>query len=60
MKHILNNDKFEVVGKQYLSGIGGYNGTNPTNQNDLATIINNLATKQDIENAITTTLNTGV
>lgn len=60
MKYILQKDNFEIVGKQYLNGVGGYDGTNPTNTNDLATIINNLATKQDIENAITATLNTGV
>lgn len=54
------NDTFGIKAKTYLYGVGGYDGTNPTDTNDLATIINNLATKQDIENAITITLNTGV
>ena len=39
MKYILQNDNFEVVGKQYLNGVGGYDGTNPDDSEDVATVI---------------------
>jgi hypothetical protein len=43
MKHILYNDKFEVIGgKQYLEGVGGYDGTNPDEYNDIATVLPNM------------------
>ena len=35
-------------GKHYILGIGGYDGTNPTNSEDLAKVINNKAEKTDI------------
>ena len=41
MKYILNNDNLEVVGKQYLNGVGGYDGTNPDSSDDLATVLSN-------------------
>lgn len=41
MKYILNNDNFEVIGKQYLQGVGEYDGTNIGSATDLATVINN-------------------
>ena len=47
MKYILNNDNLEVVGKQYLNGVGNYTG-DTTNASDLATVINNKAGKTDI------------
>lgn len=48
MKYILNNDNLEVVGKQYLNGVGGYTGTNTGGSKDVATVINNKADKTDI------------
>jgi hypothetical protein len=39
MKYILNNDNLEVIGKQYLQGVGNYDGTNIENATDLATVI---------------------
>ena len=47
MKYILKNDNLEVVGKQYLEGVGNYDG-NTTNATDLATVVNNKANKSDI------------
>jgi hypothetical protein len=47
MKYILNNDNLEIVGKQYLQGVGNYTG-NTTNASDLATVINDKANKADI------------
>ena len=47
MKYILNNDNLEVVGKQYLQGVGNYNG-NKKNASDLATVVNNKAEKTDM------------
>jgi hypothetical protein len=47
MKYILNNDNLEVVGKQYLNGVGNYTG-DTTNASDLATVINDKANKADI------------
>ena len=41
MKYILNNDNLEVIGKQYLQGVGDYDGTNIGSATDLATVINN-------------------
>ena len=41
MKYILNGDNFEVIGTQYLNGVGGYDGTNIGSATDLATVINN-------------------
>lgn len=41
MKYILNNDNLEVIGKQYLQGVGDYDGTNIGSATDLATFINN-------------------
>ena len=41
MKYILNNDNLEVIGKQYLQGVGNYDGTNIGSATDLATAINN-------------------
>lgn len=42
MKYILNNDSLEVVGKQYLNGVGGYDGTNTDGSEDVATVINDI------------------
>ena len=47
MKYILNNDNLEVVGKQYLNGVGNYTG-DTTNASDLATVINDKAEKSEI------------
>ena len=44
MKYILNNDNLEVVGKQYLDGVGGYDGANLNKAEDLATVIKDLQT----------------
>ena len=41
MKYILNNDNLEVIGKQYLQGVGNYDGTSIGSATDLATVINN-------------------
>lgn len=49
MKYILNNDNLEVVGKQYLKGVGGYDGTNPTAAKSVQEVINELV---DIINQI--------
>jgi hypothetical protein len=42
MKYILQNDNLEVDGKQYLKGVGGYDGTNPDESTDVATYLPNL------------------
>ena len=39
MKHKGN---LEVNGKQYILGVGGYNGSNPSSATDIATFINNI------------------
>ena len=58
MKYILNNDSLEVVGKQYLNGVGGYDGTNPTSDNDVATVINDInQIVEDNEEVIAAALN---
>lgn len=42
MKYNLHDDNFEIVGKQFLQGIGGYDGTNPNNSDDVATVLNGM------------------
>jgi hypothetical protein len=43
-------------GKHYIYGIGGYDGTNPSSNNDVKTIIDNIHTKQtNLENSISST-----
>lgn len=45
MKYILNNSEgFEIVGKQYLEGIGGYYGTNPDSSKDVSEVLNGFYT----------------
>jgi hypothetical protein len=45
MKYILNNGEgFEIVGKQYLEGIGGYYGTNPDSSKDVSEVLNGFYT----------------
>ena len=57
MKYILNNDNLEVVGKQYLQGIGCYDGTNTDGSEDVATVINNInKTIEDNEEVIASAL----
>ena len=48
MKYILNNDDLEVVGKQYLQGVGNYYNGNKKNASDLATVVNNKIEKTDM------------
>ena len=43
MKYILNNDSLEVVGKQYLNGVGGYVGTNTDGSEDVAIDLDKIA-----------------
>ena len=50
MKYILKNDNLEVVGKQYLDGVGNYKG-DTTNASDLATVVNNKADKSELDKA---------
>ena len=42
MKYILENDNLEIVGKQYLKDVGGYDGTNADSCKDIATVFPNM------------------
>ena len=42
MKYILEKDNLEIVGKQYLKDVGGYDGTNVDSCKDIATVFPNM------------------
>ena len=42
MRYILENDNLEIVGKQYLKDVGGYDGTNADSCKDIATVFSNM------------------
>ena len=42
MRYILENDNLEIVGKQYLKDVGGYDGTNADSCKDIATVFPNM------------------
>ena len=44
MKYILEKDNLEIVGKQYLKDVGGYDGTNADSCKDIATVCKDIAT----------------
>ena len=47
-----NAHEIHYDGKHYIYGIGNYNGKNQATAKDLATVVNGLATKQDIANLV--------
>jgi hypothetical protein len=61
MRYILENDNLEIVGKQYLKDVGGYDGANADSCKDIATVFPNmveltyseLKTLRDSSNLIT-------
>lgn len=42
MRYILEKDNLEIVGKQYLKDVGGYDGTNADSCKDIATVFPNM------------------